>query len=56
MGLRAGVGQGLGQSATTLLDRFLNRMPEITIRAGRRLRIWFTADVLVPGRGTPLVH
>ncbi len=47
-GLRAGIGQGLGGSATSLLDRFLNRMPEITIRAGHRLRIWFTADVLVP--------
>ncbi len=47
-GLRAGVGQGLGQSATSTLDRFLNRMPEITIRAGHRLRVWFTADVLVP--------
>ena len=52
-GLRAGVGQGLGGSATSLLDRFLNRMPEITIRAGHRLRIWFTADVLVP---TPTTH
>ena len=47
-GLRSGVGQGLGGSATSVLDRFLNRMPEITIRAGHRLRIWFTADVLVP--------
>ena len=47
-GLRAGVGQGLGGSATSMLDRYLNRMPEITIRAGHRLRIWFTADVLVP--------
>ena len=26
-GLRAGVGQGLGQSATSVLDRFLNRLP-----------------------------
>ncbi len=52
-GLRAGVGQGLGGSATTLLDRFLNRMPTVTIRAGHRLRIWFTADVLVP---TPTKH
>ena len=51
-GLRAGVGQGLGNSATSLLDRYLNRMPEITIRAGHRLRIWFTADVLVPRPGT----
>ena len=47
-GLRAGVGQGLGGSATSLLDRYMNRMPEITIRAGHRLRIWFTADVLIP--------
>ena len=47
-GLRAGVGQGLGGSATSMLDRYLNRMPEITIRAGHRLRIWLTADVLVP--------
>ena len=47
-GLQAGVGQGLGGSATSMLDRYLNRLPEITIRAGHRLRIWLTADVLVP--------
>ena len=52
-GLRAGVGQGLGASATSMLDRYLNRMPEITIRAGHRLRIWLTADVLVL---TPPTH
>ena len=52
VGVRAGIGQGLGQSATSILDRFLNRMPTITIRAGHRLRIWFTSDVLVPRRGT----
>ena len=52
-GLRAGVGQGLGGSATSMLDRYLNRLPEITIRAGHRLRVWFTADVLVP---TPPTH
>ena len=51
-GLRAGVGQGLGQSATSALDRFLNRLPTLTIRAGHRLRIWFTSDVLVPRAGT----
>ena len=50
-GLRAGVGQGLGQSATSVLDRFLNRLPTITIRAGHRLRVWFTSDVLVPRAG-----
>ena len=47
-GFQAGVGQGLAQSATGILDRFLNRLPTITIRAGHRLRIWLTSDVLVP--------
>ena len=47
-GFQAGVGQGLAQSATRILDRFLNRLPTITIRAGHRLRIWITSDVLVP--------
>ena len=47
-GLQAGVGQGLGGSATSMLDRYLNRLPEITIRAGHRLRIWFTSDLLIP--------
>ena len=47
-GLQAGVGQGLGGSATSMLDRYLNRMPEITIRAGHRLRIWLTSDLLIP--------
>ena len=45
---QAGAGQGLGQAAMRILDRFLNRLPTITIRAGHRLRVWFTSDVLVP--------
>ena len=47
-GFRAGAGQGLAQTATQILQRFLNRLPTITIRAGHRLRVWFTSDVLVP--------
>ena len=45
--MRSAAGQGLGQAATRILDRFLNRLPKITIRAGHRLRVWFTSDVLV---------
>ena len=45
---QAGAGQGLGQAAVRILDRFLNRLLTITIRAGHRLRIWFTSDLLVP--------
>ena len=51
-GLQAGVGQGLGQGSLRILDRFLNRLPTITIRAGHRLRIWLTSDVLVPRPAT----
>ena len=47
-GFRSGAGQGFGQGALQILQRFLNRLPNITIRAGHRLRIWFTSDVLIP--------
>ena len=50
-GFQDGAGQGLGQAATRILDRFLNRLPTITIRAGHRLRVWFTSGVLVPRPG-----
>jgi len=52
-GFRAGAGQGFGQGATQILSRFLNRLPTVTIRAGHRLRIWFTADVLIPAETAP---
>lgn len=55
-GLQAGVGQGLGGSATSMLDRYLNRLPTVTIRAGHRLRIWFTSDVLVPTPGAAPIN
>ena len=52
-GFQAGTSQGLGETAVRILDRFLNRLPTITIRAGHRLRIWFTGDVLVPPEPPP---
>ena len=45
---RAGVAQSTGQSGLQLMRRFLNRYPDVTIRAGHRLRIWFTSDTLFP--------
>ena len=47
-GFRAGAGQGFGRATSQILQRFLNRLPTITIRAGQRLRIWFTSDALLP--------
>lgn len=52
-GFRAGAGQGFGQAATQIMQRFLNRLPTVTVRAGHRLRIWFTADVLMPAKAAP---
>ena len=49
-GARAGAGTGFGQASERILDRYLNRLPTITVRAGHRLRILFTSDVLVPRR------
>ena len=45
---RAGVAQSTGQSGLQVMRRFLNRYPDVTIRAGHRLRIWFTSDTLFP--------
>ena len=42
---RVSAGTGLAGAAERLLERFLNRMPKITIREGHRLRIHLTADL-----------
>ncbi len=47
-GYRSGVAQSTSQSGIQLMNRFLNRFPTVTIRAGHRLRIWFTSDALFP--------
>lgn len=47
-GALASGGAGLAASGGQVLDRFLNRLPTVTIRAGHRLRVWLTSDVLLP--------
>ncbi len=46
--VRAGAGEGLAQQGMAITERFLNRLPTVTIRAGHRVRVYFTSDVLVP--------
>ena len=41
-------GSGVAGTGDEILERFLNRLPTITIRAGHRLRVWFTSDLLIP--------
>jgi type IV secretory pathway VirB10-like protein len=45
---RQGVSSQLGRDATRILQRQLNRMPEITIREGHRVKILLSADLSLP--------
>jgi type IV secretion system protein VirB10 len=45
---RNGVSASTAQSADRILDRFLNRMPTITIREGTRVKIILTDDLALP--------
>jgi len=38
----------VSQSATTVLDRFMQIPPTITIREGHRVKVYFTQDMLLP--------
>ncbi len=43
-----GAAGGVSQSATTVLDRFIQIPPTITIREGHRVKVYFTQDMLLP--------
>lgn len=43
-----GVAASVSQSATTILDRFIQIPPTITIREGHRVKVYFTQDMLLP--------
>jgi type IV secretory pathway VirB10-like protein len=43
-----GTAASVSQSANTILDRFMQIPPTITIREGHRVKIYFTQDMLLP--------
>ncbi|MGI9069807.1 MAG: TrbI/VirB10 family protein [Bryobacteraceae bacterium] len=45
---RNGVSQSTAQSADRILDRFLNRLPDIQISEGTRVRVLLTDDLQLP--------
>ncbi len=45
---RNGVSSSTAQSADRILDRFLNRLPTVTVRPGTRVRIILTDDLALP--------
>jgi len=43
-----GTASSVSQSANTILDRFMQIPPTITIREGHRVKVYFTQDLLLP--------
>jgi type IV secretion system protein TrbI len=43
-----GAASGVSQSAASILDRFIQIPPTITIREGHRVKVYFTQDMLLP--------
>ena len=43
-----GAAAGVSQQATTVLDKFIQIPPTITIREGHRVKVYFTQDMLLP--------
>ena len=43
-----GAAGGVSQSASTILDRFIQIPPTITIREGHRVKVYFSQDLLIP--------
>jgi type IV secretory pathway VirB10-like protein len=43
-----GTASSVSQSANTVLDRFIQIPPTITIREGNRVKVYFTQDMLLP--------
>lgn len=56
--IAGGVGDATAQATSQTMNRYLNRMPTITIREGHRVKIYLTSDLELPayetrGTGTP---
>ena len=45
---KQGISSSLAQSGATVLDRFINIPPTITIREGHRIKVYITQDMLLP--------
>ena len=45
---RQGVAANVSQSSARILDRFLNRLPTITIREGHRIKVYLSNDLELP--------
>lgn len=47
-GFRSGVVSGTGSAATSVLNRYLNVLPTVTIREGHEVNVYISSDLLLP--------
>ena len=51
--IAGGVGDATAQAAMQVMNRFLNRLPTITIREGHRVKVYLTSDIELPAYVAP---
>src|SRR5262249_17543296 len=53
--IAGGVGDATAQATSQTMNRYLNRLPSITIREGHRVKVYLTNDLDLPAYDTPVV-
>jgi type IV secretion system protein TrbI len=51
--IAGGVGDSTSQAALQVMNRFLNRLPMVTIREGHRVKVYLTSDLELPAYVVP---
>jgi type IV secretion system protein VirB10 len=51
--IAGGVGDATSQATLQVMNRFLNRLPTITIREGHRVKVYLTGDLELPAYSAP---
>ena len=51
--IAGGVGEATSQATLQVMNRFLNRLPTITIREGHRVKVYLTSDIELPAYLAP---
>ena len=46
--IAGGVGDAASQATVQVMNRFLNRLPTVTIREGHRVKVYLTSDLELP--------
>lgn len=50
--IAGGVGDATSQATAQTMNRYLNRLPTVTIREGHRVKVYLTADLELPSYGS----